>query len=314
MKLFYTFLLFTLAFCKLNAQTTCMQSTSFEKWVDITDSIIGDANLPKNTFVFPENTFPTLRLLFAFFESPDAGTTAYTNYWKNVKFGIERDSSVTASGKYAIKMSGDKVLNLNDFIYTQQCSKIPTSITFSYRHLGTGNDSLNFLFLHAKENSTIPTDEMEASNFSSYSISSIGSKTNDAGFKKITIPVTKNFTDDADRFIVQFLYKGDEDYLATGAKSAFVIDDIVFNGISTNVKDNANFETKIYPNPASTTLNIVSSKEIASIEIFNTIGQNIQTISQPSSDLDVSNLNKGIYYMNIQYADSNVETLKFIKE
>ena len=66
---------------------------------------------------------------------------------------------------------------------------------------------------------------------------------------------------------------------------------------------NIGFETApvIYPNPASTTLNITSKEPIASIKLFNTIGEAvlIKTASGVEHQLDVTSLSHGLYLIEV---------------
>jgi hypothetical protein len=72
----------------------------------------------------------------------------------------------------------------------------------------------------------------------------------------------------------------------------------------------------IYPNPSNNFINITnnSGSTIASISVYNTLGQLIQEISKINTfqNIDVSNLKSGNYFMKIS-ADDNVNTIKFIK-
>ncbi|KGL58953.1 leucine-rich repeat domain-containing protein [Polaribacter sp. Hel1_85] len=58
---------------------------------------------------------------------------------------------------------------------------------------------------------------------------------------------------------------------------------------------------KLYPNPVQNSLQIRndSNNKILSIEIFNLLGKKIQVVNNPLNLIDVSQLSKGIYLMNI---------------
>lgn len=79
--------------------------------------------------------------------------------------------------------------------------------------------------------------------------------------------------------------------------------------------------TKLYPNPASTILNIESpSTNLTNgiLKITNAMGTNVNpnsfSILSPSlATIDISNLIQGIYFINIQINDSRVIQLSFIK-
>jgi hypothetical protein len=316
MKRIYTSLFFLLILVNVNGQSTCMETVSFEKWIDNTDSIAVGAGLPKNTFIFPENSSPAIRLLIAFFLSPNQGTTAYTNYWKQVDLGIQRDSSTVKSGKYALKMTVDSDLPASDLLMTQVCKKIPTSITFNYRHVGTGKDTLYFSYFQAKEDDSLPETEEDFKSYPSYAISTIVSQSNDASFKTVTIPVIKNFIDNtADLHSTYMLYYGDEKFLESGAKSAFVIDDIKYNSTPSSIDDDKLDNTKIYPNPVKDLLTITpNSQEIKMISIFDTTGRLIKSLNNESTQIDLSTLPNGFYFLHLLKNNNLTEKIKFVKE
>ncbi len=77
--------------------------------------------------------------------------------------------------------------------------------------------------------------------------------------------------------------------------------------------DSANFA--YYPNPVKNTLNLSYNKEISSVEIFNLLGQKVNSVEVNSNDtqIDMSNLSKGAYMVKVT-SDNQVKTIKVIKE
>ena len=71
----------------------------------------------------------------------------------------------------------------------------------------------------------------------------------------------------------------------------------------------------MYPNPASTVLNIEASKEIQAISVFNLLGQEVIKVSGSSNEqtIDVSSLVRGIYVVKIQ-SEGITTAKKFTKE
>lgn len=72
----------------------------------------------------------------------------------------------------------------------------------------------------------------------------------------------------------------------------------------------------VYPNPVSNFLNIDNSfSGNLQLKVFNQLGQIvlIQNQNTTSTSLDVSNLSKGLYYLNISSQEGHIETIKFIK-
>ena len=72
--------------------------------------------------------------------------------------------------------------------------------------------------------------------------------------------------------------------------------------------------TEVYPNPAKDQINIKikDNSSILSVNIYNNLGQKVLMITYPKKNIDISDLEKGIYYIKIK-TDSTVETKKIIK-
>ncbi len=87
--------------------------------------------------------------------------------------------------------------------------------------------------------------------------------------------------------------------------------------VSTNIKESAvlNNEISIYPNPAETELNLLSSVPINEIRIFSVTGK-LMMLQNPSirniTKLNVQNLTPGIYIIQAK-GDKDVSTMKFVK-
>ncbi|MEX1190762.1 MAG: T9SS type A sorting domain-containing protein, partial [Brumimicrobium sp.] len=90
-------------------------------------------------------------------------------------------------------------------------------------------------------------------------------------------------------------------------------------GISEEGDVGLNQETKndfsIYPNPTNSILNIQSDKVIQKISVFNYLGELvIQENGQALNQINVEQLNKGIYVIRMIGKDGNVFNGKFVKE
>lgn len=88
--------------------------------------------------------------------------------------------------------------------------------------------------------------------------------------------------------------------------------------ISAPVEKFSSFDVVIYPNPVSSTLNVSASNNLdkANFKIYNTLGQEIKinfvNLDDDTNSIDVSSLQKGIYYLSI--GDNSNTIKKFIKE
>ena len=83
----------------------------------------------------------------------------------------------------------------------------------------------------------------------------------------------------------------------------------------TNTEDFDIAEIQIYPNPATSILNIVSEENIESVEILNISGQvvSFKTVSNNIAKVDISALSSGVYFAKIYFLD-NVLVRKFVVE
>ncbi len=75
----------------------------------------------------------------------------------------------------------------------------------------------------------------------------------------------------------------------------------------------SNGEVLVYPNPARNIINIESNNEIKDVVVYNLLGQKIKQYHSAINTIDISDMAKGIYVINIT-TDKGVTTKKFIKE
>lgn len=68
----------------------------------------------------------------------------------------------------------------------------------------------------------------------------------------------------------------------------------------------------IYPNPASSMLNVNSDRPIDTANIYNNVGQLILSVSH-TNDIDVSRLAQGNYFLKVT-SDTQTQTLQFLKK
>lgn len=89
------------------------------------------------------------------------------------------------------------------------------------------------------------------------------------------------------------------------------------NSLILGVNETATLNFSIYPNPASNTLNITLEKTIQQVEVFNNLGQlvtkNVEALNEGSSELNVSKLEAGVYFIKLKTTDGEIGVRKFIK-
>jgi hypothetical protein len=78
------------------------------------------------------------------------------------------------------------------------------------------------------------------------------------------------------------------------------------------IEDSEINNLKLYPNPANNTLNISSDKKIKKIEIYDALGRVIYAESNPSSEINVEQLESGLYSIAIIFDDNRI-VKKFTK-
>ena len=85
--------------------------------------------------------------------------------------------------------------------------------------------------------------------------------------------------------------------------------------VITNINEDFANSLSLYPNPANSFVNISSEFEINNIKVTNNLGQVVleQNAKSNNVNLNVENLESGIYFININSNDKNT-VLRFIKE
>ena len=70
---------------------------------------------------------------------------------------------------------------------------------------------------------------------------------------------------------------------------------------------------KIFPNPAVDVVNVTANKEIKAVSIIDLSGKRVKAV-QTKGEFNVSSLAKGIYILQVSYANGAVENTKLIKK
>jgi hypothetical protein len=98
-----------------------------------------------------------------------------------------------------------------------------------------------------------------------------------------------------------------------GADSIAYFDDFSF-GVPTVVPDIRNKTIGVYPNPASDVLYLKTTVEIERAAFYNSLGQQVKSISKPGSEMNISGLSDGIYILRITAKDGSEYKARFIKK
>jgi hypothetical protein len=82
---------------------------------------------------------------------------------------------------------------------------------------------------------------------------------------------------------------------------------------SLSLKDYATLDFSVYPNPSSDNISIQSKTEISNVQLFNSLGQNVLEV-KGKSNIDISKLSAGIYFLKVQDAEGNLGLKRVIKQ
>mgnify|MGYP001348964267 CR=1 FL=1 len=133
---------------------------------------------------------------------------------------------------------------------------------------------------------------------------------------QISIPITSSWTSFTSIYLNDIqLFDTDSLMRLNFVVGDFNISRLIFNDASTSVYQISKnlIDIKLIPNPANSFIRLVNQKETLSYNIINLLGEVVQTgIILPDNVLDVSNLNKGYYILNLNN-NNKASTLKFIK-
>jgi hypothetical protein len=92
----------------------------------------------------------------------------------------------------------------------------------------------------------------------------------------------------------------------------FTVENITQLGTSETSNQLKN-EVKVYPNPFKDVLYIAETKDIKSVSVMDVSGRVVKTIENPGKELQLSELNSGVYLVTVSFKDGSKSTTKAIK-
>ncbi len=92
-------------------------------------------------------------------------------------------------------------------------------------------------------------------------------------------------------------------------------DDAVWEQIQnlSTIENNTKSEITIYPNPVNDVLNISDAKDLKSLSITDVSGRLIRIIEKPSAVVQLSDLEKGAYFVTLHFKNGTTKSFKSIK-
>lgn len=120
---------------------------------------------------------------------------------------------------------------------------------------------------------------------------------------------------DGQTVYIAFVYSGGD----PGATTTLQVDNVLVTNatVAATGVEKISGKLSVYPNPATSVLNINSAANINNITVSNVIGQRIMTIEKINDDnytLNVADLTKGVYLINIENVDGTSAITKFVKK
>ncbi len=111
---------------------------------------------------------------------------------------------------------------------------------------------------------------------------------------------------------INVIYYDDLKIYSDALKQADIVSLYNNNTLSYENFDKASLEVVVYPNPATNLLNIETPSEIKSVEVYNIQGQKVLSASQ--KQINLSNLQSGVYVVIVEDFNNNITHKKIVKK
>lgn len=100
----------------------------------------------------------------------------------------------------------------------------------------------------------------------------------------------------------------------TTGRNIYLDDITVENATLSTAEVQKKNEISIAPNPFKDIINISEYKDIKAIKVTDIAGRTLKTIENPEQQINLGELNAGLYLLNIQFKDGSQKTAKVIKK
>lgn len=125
----------------------------------------------------------------------------------------------------------------------------------------------------------------------------------------ISVPISSVYG--VTKLRVGMLYGDEPSNCPSGSLTGEYEDYCVYIGPLASLQEQNNFDFTIYPNPASNQIQILSIANIIELKIFTLEGKLVKNIKNPSNSIDVSEMNPGLYLIEVATENSK-KTKKLI--
>ena len=88
----------------------------------------------------------------------------------------------------------------------------------------------------------------------------------------------------------------------------------VYNDQKLSTHEFENNRFSFYPNPVSETLYIIGNKDVIRANIYSITGQKTAIINSTAKEIDVSLLQNGLYFLELETSDGSNQVVRFVKE
>jgi hypothetical protein len=91
-------------------------------------------------------------------------------------------------------------------------------------------------------------------------------------------------------------------------------DDAIWEPMSLSTDETKIDKIKIYPNPFKDVITVSNVKNAERLEVTDASGRIVKVIVRPSSEINLSDLKSGVYFVSIHLKDEKIQTFKVIKK
>lgn len=291
-------------------------STTYYAWVrsncGTTDKSIW--SLTSTTFSTPCLPITALPWNENFDNMTALGSTVLPNCWKQTAGGSGQNfTSANASGNtFNDPRSAPNYVtiyypyNNPAYLWTPMFS-MTGGVTYDFSFFWVGDGLTGWQNEVLVNNSQLPTGATSLTTFLSPTDTAIGGN-NSTNYTKVSVSYTPTTTGDysfaikANNTTTAPYYMGFDDFSVSSSNLA-----IVENSLATK-------NIKVSPNPFNDIINISEFKDIKSIKVSDVSGRTLKTIENPGAQINLGELNAGLYLLNLQFKDGSQKSVKVVKK